>query len=198
MRLPGRSGFRTSSAPPHWLRTFSIFFTLATSQGPSRPWQAYNWEIIPSCPRPFSEDTASADTTKGEPRPKRLTLHTGYGWVYVRDEEEGLLLYYYPLPLEHVPHSSSHADSDILAARSLIPCPRTAFCTATLHTSSSSYHIVLDMRVAGLQLEVANPQLSCVSKHPGRAFKTKLRAEMGVWLSGMCCVFRRVLVTTQT
>ena len=115
VRLPGRSGFRTSSAPPHWLRTFSIFFALATSQGPSRPWQAYNWEIIPSCPRPFSEDTASADTTKGEPRPKRLTLHTGYGWVYVRDEEEGLLLYYYPLPLEHVPHSSSHADSDILA-----------------------------------------------------------------------------------
>ena len=198
MRLPGRSEFRTSSPPPHWLRTFSIFFALATSQGLSRHWQAYNWESIPSCPPSFSKDTASADTNKGEPRPKRLTLHIGYDWVYVRDEEEGLLLYYYPLPIEHVPHSSSHADSDILAARSLIPRPRTAFCTATLHSSSSSYRIVLDMRVAGLQLEVANLQLSCVSNHPNRTFKTTLRAEMGVWLSGMCCVFRRVLVTTQT
>ena len=181
-----------SSPPPHWLRTFSIFFALATSQGPSRHWQAYNWEIIPSYPPPFSKVTASADTNKDEPAQK-LGLCTRR-----RRRSVTLLL-----------STSYRTRASLLIARrlghscdSLIPCPRIAFCTATLHSSRPSYRIVLDMRVAGLQLEVANPQLSCVSKHPGRAFKTKLRAEMGVWLSVMCCacfgVFRRVLVTTQT
>ena len=177
-----------SSPPPHWLRTFSIFFALATSQGPSRPWQVYNWEIIPSYPPPFSKVTASADTNKDEPAQK-LGLCTRR-----RRRSVTLLL-----------STSYRTRASLLIARRLGYSRGSLFdtlssysiYTAMLHPSSSSYRIVLDMRVAGLQLEVANPQLSCVSNHPGRAFKTKLRTEMGVWLSGMCCVFRRVLVTTQ-